>query len=482
MKTKTSLTIRTTITTLATTAETKTRPIMNGFIKNVITLMVCTVSVSMNASSLSYQRYRYNTKELVAAGNSSLVNRSLPKKANRVSSTKGTIMLNYDESLPDSIKVSLETAKEIWESKLQNKHPVYIDMVFAPLQSKIAMETDIPYYINRRGYPSSLWSQIQDFSYGNPESPDGLVVFNSNIKWNCDLSGDESTGYNVATMALRGIAKCLGFGSDIKQISNNRFQYSNEKPSVFDDGLYFQDVKLTDLRQGSNEMKSFVTGDNVYYRTATNSYPIYAPSKYEPFKSLNYLKSDDSLMSHSLGEGNKYLTIDQSTIDILNSLGWGALSNGYKIISTDIGDDGIGSSYQSHTFSLSGTTSGITQYDWTFSLKNKTGRYTTISSGTSKDFTIDRIDNPQFYFVNLNGDLEGRIECRYTENGEEYDAIPFSVSLELKPTINSVDNIKITRNNNEFSVSLDVQYSGSDHISLEVEEEFTTSLRNYRFD
>lgn len=150
--------------------------------------------------------------------------------------------------------------------------------------------------------------------------------------------------------------------------------------------------------------------------------------------------------------------------------------------SGDISDTGIGSAYSSHTFSLSKGSENVSNYSWTFSLRDNTGEYVQISTGTSEEFTIDKISSPENYFVNLNGDLEGRIECDYTVGRQQYSAEPFILSLELKPMIISIDNLTVERNEEEFSfsVAFDVRYAGADVITVEVEEEYYTMLRNYR--
>lgn len=149
----------------------------------------------------------------------------------------------------------------------------------------------------------------------------------------------------------------------------------------------------------------------------------------------------------------------------------------------NISDNGIGSSYESHTFSLAKGNENVSNFSWRFLLKNKQGSYTQISTGNSENFTIDKISSADNFYITINGDLEGRIECDYSLNGKLHSAVPFTLSLELKPIIQSIDNVSITRAGEyEFYATFDVKYTGADYISVEIEEEHNTTLRNYRFD
>lgn len=195
--------------------------------------------------------------------------------------------------------------------------------------------------------------------------------------------------------------------------------------------------------------------------------------------------------------GNIVLTYDESLPDSIQtsilvakelwesklSAGWDLPMSGLSIKCDNISNNGIGSSYEPHTFSLLKGDKNISNYSWRFLLKDKQGNYTRISDGTGESFTIAEISSPDNYFVNVNGDLEGRIECDYTLDGKRYSAIPFTLSLELEPIIFSIDDLTVVDNGEyEFYLTFNVRYTGADYVSVEVEEEYNTTLRRYRFD
>ncbi|MCM1489369.1 MAG: hypothetical protein NC095_00875 [Muribaculum sp.] len=454
---------------------------MKYFVMWIMALSIIVLpSFAQYTHSLQKTTIRYIDE--VTSNDTNFINQKIPAKTQRVSCDKGNIILIYDENIPDSIKTAFEIARQLWENKINNKQPIFIQMVFRSMEKEVAIASDVIYWESPVGCPSALRSQLTNKPSGSMESPDGFVYFNSKLNWNCSFTDISSENYNLTTMALRGIARCLGFGSSICRKGIGTFKYYFGWPTYFDKGLFSHDSRLSDLQEGSMSMTSFVTSDDVYFKTSSSSYDIYAPKIYQEEHSLCYLKQDGSLMSQNLGIGNSWLSIDNSTLDILNTIGWNMPMNGLEIKCDDISDDGIGSSFSEHTFFLAKNNESIEDYNWSFLLKNKSGNFEHVIDGKEAIFKIGKIENSSDYFININGDLEGKIECIYSVNGEKCEANPFYVSLELKPIIISVDNISKIQENLDFTLSLNVNYLGADFVTVEVEEEYNTTLRSYRFD
>lgn len=442
-------------------------------------------TVCSQASPQTVQKKYIRYSEQFNNNKLSFNNQGMPTKADRLSNKEGNIILIYDESLSDSIKISLLAAKKLWEAKLPTVQPVFISVLFEPLGEDVSMIADVAYCGSEDmiGCPCALASQISNFPYGSIDSPDGCVVLNSDIDWNCRFSEDDTSDYNLPTMLLKGIARCLGFGSSIIEDRKDYFSYIEGWPSYFDKLLYYNNNALTDFEEGGAEMANFVKSNKVYAHTESQTYKIYAPDKFVQYRSLCYFDDKNSLMSYSLGKGAIDLTIDDKTLDVLRTIGWNLPQPGFSIKCDNISDDGIGSSYEQHTFTLLKGNANISNYSWKFFLKNKQGNYTLVSNGAGESFTITKILSPDNFFININGDLEGRIECDYSLNGVRHNAIPFTVSLELKPSIISIDNITAIDNGlYEFYLNFNVRYTGADYVSIEIEEEYNTTLRNYRFD
>ncbi|MGM9853103.1 MAG: hypothetical protein ACI30N_03945 [Muribaculaceae bacterium] len=160
----------------------------------------------------------------------------------------------------------------------------------------------------------------------------------------------------------------------------------------------------------------------------------------------------------------------------------GTLS-GLTIKCSDLSDEGVGSAYLTHTFSLLNADGNVSGYNWRFFLKDKQGSYVRISNGIDKEFTITSVSTPGDFLVNDDENLEGKIECDYTLNGESHSAVPFSISLELKPSIISIDDLtKVADGNYGFYLTFTVRYVGAKSVTVEIEEEYRSSLRSYRID
>lgn len=404
-------------------------------------------------------------------------------KTQRVSSTTGEINLIFYGIIPDSIKTAVLVAKELWENKLHNKKPIYIEVVFEPLEDGTVMSTETGVYEENNIFiPLALASQYRDQRDGINEQADGAIELNSELQWNCSFLKDNSNGYNVTTMALRGIARCLGFITSVQNYSNGNFHFSNLQPTIYDKHLFCGDLCLDNLKSYSPALADFVTSDNVRFFTGSEHYPIFAPKEYIEGESLCYLKDTGSLMSHSLGEGNTCLSIDNRTSEILNALGWSLPLEALKIKCMDIDESGIGSCYKKHTFSLAENNLNIGRFIWTFSLKNKEGKYEVISKSNNKELTINKIADPSKYYFNTSGDLEGKVECVYYVDGDEYYAEPYRIALEQKPLILSVSDITRTWNQYDFALNFNVNYTGTERIYVDIEEEYAYNVRSYRFD
>jgi len=445
-----------------------------------LTLVVLLLS-GLQLYAVKPSRTCISFNERVVSGKFNPTQAKMPSKVNRNSNQKGTILLSFDESVPDSIQVAMTAAKNAWKATLTSKIPICISVVYTPLESNLALITDV-YYVEDgpyQGCPCALVSQITGEQIGTQDSPDAIINLNSELQWNCSFSNEEIPGYNVYTMGLRGITIALGFGSSVYQASIDEYFYASSFPTYFDNLIQnSEEIFLTSLEEGGKGFANFITSDNL----KVNSYPLYSPKQYDPYRSLIYLKNNNSIMSESIGSGNKMFNIDNCTFEILNSIGWNMpiQPSTFAIRCKDIGENGLGSAYNSHSFYLDSDNNSVSKISWNFFLRNKGGDYISITTGTDTNFTINKISNPQDYFVNLDGDLEGKIECEYTWNGKTFTATPFNISLELKPEILSIDKINIVNNNDySFTLLFNVRYRGADYVNVEVEEEYNTTVRLY---
>lgn len=188
------------------------------------------------ASTQTIQKKYIRHSEKIKTNSLSFNNNGIPVKTERLSNNEGNIILIYDETLSDSVQISFLAAKKLWESKLPTTQPIFISILFESLGDALPMIADVAYCetSNLVGCPCALASQISDFPYGSIDSPDGYIILNSDIDWNCRFSKDATSEYNLPTMVLRGIARCLGFGSSVIEESKDYFSYLFGWPTYFD--------------------------------------------------------------------------------------------------------------------------------------------------------------------------------------------------------------------------------------------------------
>ena len=456
----------------------------------VIMLLFC---VSIHAQNSSYGRHTIRFIEPVTQHNSQIPNVLLPSKSERNSSRMGSIKLLFDESVSDSVRNVFEVAARSWEAKLPIEQVVNIFIEIQPLESEVQSIVDVAYYVgDYEGsicYPLSLALQIIDDAYTIDEDPglSAYIALNSNLNWNCSYSANSVLGYNLLTTALRSFALAFGFGSSVAYDTDKSSYYFLAWPySVFDCKVHNDSQYMIDIPLDSECFSNFVSSDNLFVEGSNQDYKLYSDNLFVSGKSLVYLNEPGSLMHYNIGEGNKSFAIDSKTLDVLQSLGWNMVGEESEISITcvDISSDGIGSSYSPHVFSLDNNTGeAISEYLWHFYLKNINGDYTEISTGSSSTFVVPCISSTVGYFINLNGDLEGKIECEALCGGHIVSAKPFALSLELKPEIVSIEDIDtIVKGENLFALSFKVKYRGADRLNVYVEEEYSSTLRSYRID
>lgn len=438
------------------------------------------VSAFCQNTKMRYMRHvETASKEMMPA----VSHKPLSAKSNRVSTIKGQIVMTYDSDLPDSIKNAINMAKGMWESRLVCKQPIYVNVVFEPQPQNIAMISDVLYSETPLGCPTSLASQLSDYAYGSSESPDGYINLNSNLSWNCDINTHVADENNLTTMILRGIARTLGFGSSVTQKTESKIDFYFGWPTYFDKLLRNQNVWLHSMDGNSAEMRNFITSGNVVIDTPSSTYKVYAPSVYDPGKSLYYIEGRKSIMSNSLGQGHIPQEIDDYTVDILNAIGWNIPLNAGNIKCDNISDNNNISAYIPHTFSIDKAEGDvISDYNWSFQLKDDSGVYTTVSKGSASGFIIAEISSPHGYYVNSAGEMEGRIECIYTLNGKQKRASS-DLSLDLKPVILSINNLEVHENQEDyyFWLTFELNYRGSNKVYICVSDEESPYITRNEF-
>lgn len=419
--------------------------------------------------------------------------RSISDKSERVSSNAGQFSINLD-NVPDSIATCVYVAVDIWESVLNNEEPVYLKFFYTEQDEDIQIEVSNIRADNNTFYPTSLhYNKNTTRSRTSDDYNDAKIYINKNVAWDCSHNDNILIGTKNMTYAiLRSIAVSLGIGSSVVEKTGGfiGFSVGSRCYTVFDRLIISSTgVKLSDLTNIGNRkntaLDNFVQraeGGNIFVKdTLSISRKMYAPNVYEPFKSLIYLDNENSLMHYDLNEGDKYLQIDTTTINMLKELGWIMQpTKKAEIVGVGIDESGIASAYENHSFQIQNNTeNNITNIDWTYCLPLKNGNDSIIcESSNTMSFNIPRIDNADKYHVNINGDIYGMIYFSGLINGELVTD-SYRISLELKPKIKNVTILRKESNAPLYSYNLyyTVEYTGSDNLTISIEEEYSPELR-----
>lgn len=243
-----------------------------------------------------------------------------------------------------------------WEKKIYL--PIDKDIrIFFELNDQLANTAylvDIAYpRINNILYPLPMAIVNHGHTAVNGEAI--IITINSESDlWFFEGDGDNPNigihQYDFETGMLRALAHCFGFGSTLK----------NSRPSV---GAYFSvfdqfivnsnNVKFADLSNNNrDEVKEYVTSDNVYWKNGPTAYKLYARSSYDSDLSLKYFDSENELMSHDFiaQAGNR--NIDNKVTKIMEDIGWNILLENPLIIKSHNLDDitGLGNANMSYSF------------------------------------------------------------------------------------------------------------------------------------
>lgn len=398
----------------------------------------------------------------------------------------------YDTvNVPDSVDVCIRAAIDIWESKLRNNAQIKLEFEYTDFDTDNDVIIDVSYDNESKIVrPKCLHRYLNNILLTESESPDARIQINKNKDWDCNNSDIAQYGTRNLTYALlRSIGVALGFGSSVTYINDKdiiAFACGRNIHTVFDtfisdsDGNKLSDVPNTGKRN-NNALNSYVqpTERYVYALKDDEAHRMYAPETYDPFKSLVYLDNYYSLMHYDPGVGEKNLRIDDTTIELLNAIGWDMPEKEVEIIGENIDSTGIASAYQPHKFTIKNYTGkNLSNAEWQLSLPLKDGGTETICQNDGRlDFEIPQITDETRYAININGDIYGTITfTAVTTDLTVSDT--YRVSLELKPHINAVHIVKKESNSpyDNYNLYYTIEYTGTNKLYIQLQEQYGGTL------
>ena len=98
-----------------------------------------------NAEIRNGRKYlRFN--DLITSSHPISLQSVMPSKSERSSSSKGLIILVFEEDIPENIRVAVEAARDYWEAKIPAQQAIWIQINMSELEENIATQVDVEYY------------------------------------------------------------------------------------------------------------------------------------------------------------------------------------------------------------------------------------------------------------------------------------------------------------------------------------------------
>lgn len=406
-------------------------------------------------------------------------------KGERLSAHSAKFNVNIDPLIPDSVATCINVAIDIWSGRLRASEPINLRFVYENFSDDIDVITDVIYvkpYDEPYGKPSALYKQ----SNSDVSNIDASISINKQRQWECNHTHSVGENKNLTTAMLRAVGVALGFGSSVTQ-RENAIVFQESYKSVFDGLIVSSEGKhLCDMNTPA-QLSAFVQppqSTTIFAQAGDQAkYKLYSPRRFEWGRSLVYLDSKSSLMHHELSPGEKKFQIDNTTIDLLNAIGWDIQRQGdVEIMSDKIPDTGICSAYNGYDFRIRSNLSGaLTGHQWSYTLPLLNGSDTTICVQTGQSrFSIPAVDNIKKYKVNVNGDIPGEIVYTGTINGKSVKDV-FHLYLEREPIIKNVKvkNIWLNPDKPTYTLFFDVEYSGASSLVITVEEDQSVGANTF---
>ena len=458
---------------------------------SIISLLCC-VLFNVDIFAQEYVELTYSDTYEVAQSNMQnlpMLNKSLRKNAGSPS-----IIISGDAEFNEQTSNVIDYVMSVWESHIVNGVNLNVKI---ELSNSIVedIQTVVRYQVrNDVLYPVAL-NAYMDNSYER-ENPyeDGIIRINSNTVWDYALGDNISpSGKNLALGLMRAMARIMGFGSTVS-INDNGDYYFVDKTyhSIFNtlvSNSSNKNLTSIDINNGkpNSLLKSYIEESNQsFWITANNGKYKLASSPYSynnvPFAYLEQDSDNASLMSANLSTGTYVLQIDETTQDILNSLGWNTQKPAsITIIGEDVPETGLASAYESHRFTISKKDISITNPQWTLNIPDSNGDLEII---TLKDeglsCTTPPITDENKYIINSDGEIEAQLFFTCVSNGQVIKTPPFKIYFELKPIIEYATILDIHDNAPyvSYDATYKVKYRGTDRIKVSVEEEYGSKVKS----
>ena len=321
----------------------------------------------------------------------------------------GIIEVQCEAGMSEEMQCCIKVAAQLWEEKLYI--PKKVVLKFEKEKMGVGaedFEAQVRYTSllgTTKMYSQSYFMNFLSDDKRNVE--DAIIKINDDVDWDYSFSGETINKKNLTTAMLRAIAMSLGFGSSVIDNSTKGITFFVRRCfSPFDDFVInSNNVCLNEMPNNgrtSQELVSFVTGNNVYYKTTNNeNLKLYASPEFQGYNYLSYFDTTGDLMSYNMRIGDKNQQVDRKTQEVLETIGWKEPEKGLKIVADGIDNTGMASATRGYSFRAEIPSGNIIKYSWKYELLNNEMDYVLIKKGESSEFAIDKVDELAKYRKNV---------------------------------------------------------------------------------
>ncbi|MCM1141830.1 MAG: hypothetical protein NC453_24935 [Muribaculum sp.] len=410
-------------------------------------------------------------------------------KTERVGRSASSIKLDYADNVDEQIVKAVEYAASVWESYIQNSVELYVEINTVDINDDIL--TDVRYrQDNGILFPTALQAYKNQEKEREHTTPDGIITISSRTNWDFGLGENISSGgVNLAYGIMRSLGRIMGFGSNATVDENGDYRFTDKRyHSVFNglvrnsSGKYLNELKVN-KGMPSIELKNYIEDpvQNFWVTTVNGNFKLSSPPYTTSCPPFVFLDDESSLMRANLRAGDFILDIDQTTLSIINEMGWNIhIPKKIEISSEDIPESGLASAYRTHGFHIKNAGHAISNPKWTLSMPLPDGTTECIElPDDNLSCRIGPIEDETKYKVSQDGYIKASLDFACVINGSEETAFPFAIYFELKPYIEyaSVEDIIDNHPFDSYNVHYKVKYRGADKIKVSVEEEYSPEIK-----
>lgn len=251
-------------------------------------------------------------------------------------------------NVPDSVKVVVEAAFEVWDKILISQMPIHIHVYWQSMNSgTLATAGSDRVYKNFKyaplrdvWYPSALANAITGERI-NSDNPDIILKINKDANWSLDYDGPQDfRNYDMLSVIIHEIAHGIGFMSSFEMSGTTRVKWGiSNLPLIYDRYMVDQNgnslVNNRFYTNDSEDLLKEVTEESIFFQVDSGFYsfqrpPLYTGNPFSAGASLSHVAenpspqadSRDRLMLPSLSRGMRYHYPGDGILAILFQMGW----------------------------------------------------------------------------------------------------------------------------------------------------------------